>query len=233
VITGEIFHSPPPAEELPDRLAALCEFANGSVLDVGKLEGRFIHPAVRAIFIHFWLAYDHPFVDGNGRTARALFYWSMLRQGYWLFEFVSISEILVKAPAKYARSFLFTETDENDATYFLLYQCEGIRRAIASLHDYIETKSKEVRETETLLRGATGLNHRQQALIAHALRKPGTRYTIEGHRRSHAIVYETARYDLMDLARLGLLESRKMGRAFVFIVPADLGDRLQALAKQR
>lgn len=233
VITGEIFHSPPPAQELPDRLAALCEFANASVLDVGKPEGRFIHPAVRAIFIHFWLAYDHPFVDGNGRTARALFYWSMLRQGYWLFEFVSISEILVKAPAKYARSFLFTETDENDATYFLLYQCEVIRRAIASLHDYIETKSKELRQTEALLRGATGLNHRQQALIAHALRKPGTRYTIEGHRRSHAIVYETARYDLMDLARLGLLESRKMGRAFTFIAPADLGDRLQALAKRR
>jgi len=148
----------------------------------------------------------------------------MLRQGYWLFEFVSISEILVKAPAKYARSFLFTETDQNDATYFLLYQCEVIGRAIASLHEYIDTKSKELRETEALLRGATELNYRQQALIAHALRKPGTRYTIEGHRRSHAIVYETARYDLMDLARLGLLESRKVGRAFVFIAPADLGD---------
>jgi Fic family protein len=233
VITGEIFHSPPPAEQLPDRVAALCEFANGSVLDVGKSEGRFIHPAVRAIFIHFWLAYDHPFVDGNGRTARALFYWSMLRQGYWLFEFVSISEILVKAPAKYARSFLFTETDENDATYFLLYQCEVIRRSIASLHEYIDAKSKELRETETLLRGATDLNYRQQALIAHALRKPGARYTIEGHRRSHAIVYETARYDLMELARLGLLDSRKSGRAFTFFAPVDLSDRLQSMTKRR
>lgn len=233
VITGEIFHSPPPAEQLPDRVAALCEFANGSVLDVGKSEGRFIHPAVRAIFIHFWLAYDHPFVDGNGRTARALFYWSLLRQGYWLFEFVSISEILVKAPAKYARSFLFTETDENDATYFLLYQCEVIRRSIASLHEYIDAKSKELRETETLLRGATDLNYRQQALIAHALRKPGARYTIEGHRRSHAIVYETARYDLMELARLGLLDSRKSGRAFTFVAPVDLSDRLQSMTKRR
>ena len=233
VITGEIFHSPPPAEQLPDRVAALCEFANGSVLDVGKSEGRFIHPAVRAIFIHFWLAYDHPFVDGNGRSARALFYWSMLRQGYWLFEFVSISEILVKAPAKYARSFLFTETDENDATYFLLYQCEVIRRSIASLHEYIDAKSKELRETETLLRGATDLNYRQQALIAHALRKPGARYTIEGHRRSHAIVYETARYDLMELARLGLLDSRKSGRAFIFVAPVDLSDRLQSMTKRR
>jgi hypothetical protein len=42
----------------------------------------FIHPVMRAITLHFWLAYDHPFCDGNGRTARALFYWSMLKQGY-------------------------------------------------------------------------------------------------------------------------------------------------------
>jgi Fic family protein len=232
-ITGEIFHSPPPADQLTDRLNALCEFANGSVQDVGKPEGRFIHPAVRAILMHFWLAYDHPFVDGNGRTARALFYWSMLRQGYWLFEFVSISEILVKAPVKYAKSFLFTETDENDATYFLLYQCEVIRRAIASLHEYIEAKSKELRETDALLRGATALNYRQQALMAHALRKPGVRYTIEGHRRSHAIVYETARNDLLALARLELLEARRSGRAFTFFAPADLTERLQKVTKGR
>jgi len=232
-ITGEVFHSPPPANQLPHRLNALCEFANGSVEDVGKPEGRFIHPAVRAILMHFWLAYDHPFVDGNGRTARALFYWSMLRQGYWLFEFVSISEILVKAPAKYAKSFLFTETDENDATYFLLYQCEVIRRSIASLHEYIEAKSKELRETDELLGGATELNYRQQALMAHALRKPGARYTIEGHRRSHAIVYETARNDLLALARLELLETRRSGRAFTFFAPADLAERLQKLTRLR
>jgi Fic family protein len=226
-ITGEVFHSPPPAEQLSQRLEKMCEFANGSIHDVGKPHGRFIHPAVRAILLHFWLAYDHPFVDGNGRTARALFYWSMLRQGYWLFEFISISEILVKAPAKYAMSFLHTESDQNDATYFVLYQCEVIRRAIASLHEYIDRKSKELRETETLLRGATELNYRQQALLAHALRHPGTRYTIEGHRRSHGIVYETARNDVMALAEMDLLEPRKVGRAFVFMARPDLPDRLQ------
>src|SRR6266508_1096027 len=232
-ITGEVCHSPPPADQLSDRLKALCEFANGSVLDVGKPLGRFVHPAVRAILLHFWLAYDHPFVDGNGRTARALFYWSMLRQGYWLFEFVSISEILVKAPAKYAMSFLCTETDDNDVTYFLLYQCEVIRRAIASLHEYIDKKSKELRETETLLRGATDLNYRQQALVTHALRKPGTRYTIEGHRRSHAIVYETARNDLTALAERGLLETRKAGRAFAFVAAPDLAERLQRITTRQ
>jgi Fic family protein len=228
-ITGEVFHSPPPADQLTRRLKKLCNFAKGSIDDVGKPHGGFVHPVVRAIMLHFWLAYDHPFVDGNGRTARALFYWSMLRQGYWLFEFVSISDILVKAPVQYATSFLHTETDGNDATYFLHYQCQVIRRAIASLHQYIERKSKELRETESVLRGSTELNHRQQALVAHALRHPGMRYTVEGHRRSHGIVYETARSDLLGLVKAGLLDARKTGRAFTFIVPVDISQRLQRI----
>ncbi len=226
-ITGEVFHNPPPAEELPARLEALCTFANSSTPEVGSSGEPFIHPAVRSMLLHFWLAYDHPFVDGNGRTARALFYWSMLRQGYWLFEFVSISEILVKAPARYALSFLHTETDENDVTYFLVYQSDVIRRAINSLHDYIDAKSKELRALENTLRHAPDLNYRQQALLGHALRHPGMRYTVAGHRRSHGIVYETARRDLLDLERAGLLELRRDGKAFIFVTPSDVVDRVQ------
>ena len=179
-ITGEVYHYPPPAGDLSARLTSLCDFANEASRKDARAPGRFVHPVVRAILLHFWLAYDHPFVDGNGRTARALFYWSMLRQRYWLFEFVSISEILLQAPAQYAMSFLHTETDENDATYFLLHQTGVICKAIESLHRYVERKSEEWRSTEELLRGADALNHRQQALIRHALRHPGMRYTVEG-----------------------------------------------------
>ena len=225
-ITGEVFHYPPAADELPARLEALCAFANASTNETAGSVGQFIHPAVRSILLHFWLAYDHPFIDGNGRTARALFYWSMLRQGYWLFEFVSISEILVKAPARYALSFLHSETDDNDATYFLIYQSDVIQRAINSLHEYIDAKSKELSALENTLRHASELNHRQQALIGHALRHPGTRYTVAGHQRSHGIVYETARRDLLELSRQGFLELRRDGKAFLFITPADLANRV-------
>src|SRR5207253_2173184 len=101
---GTLVHRPPNATELPDRLAAMCRFANGEAT-----EG-FIHPVVRAVIVHFWLAYDHPFADGNGRTARALFYRCMLNSGYWLTQYLSVSTILRKAPAKYVRSYLFAET---------------------------------------------------------------------------------------------------------------------------
>ena len=89
-----------------------------------------------------------------------------------------------------------------------------------------------MRETKALLRDTIELNHRQQALIAHALRTPGARYTIEGHRRSHAIVYQTARIDLISLARRGLLDMRKSGRVFEFAVPVQLAERLERLPQK-
>jgi Fic family protein len=188
----------------------------------------FVHPVIRSILLHFWLAYDHPFKDGNGRTARALFYWSMLRHGYWMCEFISISQIIRRAPAQYYRAFLHTETDDNDLTYFLLHQIEVLRRAIQQLHEYIKRKTTELRMLEQELRGMRFLNHRQRALISHGLRHAGARYTIHSHQSSHDVVYETARSDLMDLADRGLLDRRKMGRTWVFSPPRDRHERLTA-----
>lgn len=222
---GNVFHVPPPAEELPARLRAMCEFANGHTPDF------FVHPAVRAIVLHFWLGYDHPFVDGNGRTARALFYWSMLRQRYRLFEFISISQILLRAPVRYARAFVDTETDENDLTYFVLHQTEVIQEAVQALHDYVESKTRELRQAERKLRGLNGLNHRQQALLTHALREPHARYIIEGHRRSHGVAFQTARDDLFGLVERGLLSAQKEGRTNVFRATSDLGDKLAKLGE--
>jgi Fic family protein len=220
---GEVFHDPPPAEQLAGRMDLMCDFANA------KIPEAFIHPVLRSIILHFWLAYDHPFVDGNGRVARALFYWSMLRHGYWLFEFISISQILLKAPAKYARAYLYTETDDNDLTYFILHQLDVIRRAINELHEYIARKTASLQATESRLRGITVLNHRQQALISHALRHPYQRYTFKAHQMSHGVTYQTARTDLLDLENRGLLISRKVGKTWYFTVVPDLEDRLARL----
>jgi Fic family protein len=224
---GNIFHEPPAAGELPARLALMCRFANGLAPDY------FIHPVLRAIILHFWLAYDHPFVDGNGRTARALFYWSMLRQGYALFEFISISQILLRAPARYAEAFLHTETDENDLTYFILHQADVIAQAIASLHEYAANKADELRQTDRLLRGMGGLNHRQQALLTHALRHATARYLIEGHRRSHAVTFPTARNDLFDLVERGLFTVTKEGRFNAFRPTSDLRDKLGRMSETK
>lgn len=223
-IDRSVLHAPPPAEELPARLEALCAFANEE-----NDADAFVHPVVRAILLHFWLAYDHPFEDGNGRTARALFYWYMRTRGYWLVEYLTISNILRKAPGKYSRAYLMTENDDGDTTYFLLYQLEVIERAVEDLHRYLERKIAEVRTVERLIKGAAGFNHRQLALLSDALRHPDRAYTFGGHASSHQVTHETARTDLSDLASRELLLRRQAGRRYFFTVPGDLAERLQRL----
>ena len=222
-----VLHVPPHCEQLEERVERLCRFANGD--DDGD---QFMHPVVRAILLHFMVGYDHPFVDGNGRTARALFYWSMANQGYWMMEFISISTILKRGPAKYMRAYLFTEQDENDATYFIDFNLQLILRAIKNLQKYLVTKAEQVRSVEDVLGTsvlAQSLNHRQIALLSHAIRSPGGFYTFASHGKSHRITYPTARTDLLQLVDLGLLTKMKIKKAFAFQAIPNLADRLAEL----
>ena len=223
----ELLHRPPPADQLPDRLEALCAFANGEA-DAG-----FVHPVVRAVVTHFWLAYDHPFVDGNGRLARSLFYWSMLRSGYWLTEYLSVSAILRDAPAQHNRAFLLTETDDNDLTYFVAYQLEVIERAIGSLREYLKRKRSEVRELESYVRGSLTLNHRQRDVLSRALRDPFSSFYIASHQRRHGVTYASARTDLLTLEELGLLYRTRDGRVLRFVPVLNLVKKLRVAGRHR
>jgi Fic family protein len=222
-----LLHIPPRADELNRRLQALCDFAN----QVDENDKTYIPPIIRAIIVHFMIGYDHPFVDGNGRTARALFYWMMARENYWLMEYISISRAIKKAPSKYMYAYLYTETDGNDLTYFIVHQLEIIKEAIKDLHIYLALKSQQRRELESVLENSDLkglLNFRQLGLIRNALKNPGAEYTIKSHQTSHGIAYQTARTDLLQLSdEYKVLRKFKSGRADVFIAPAELNDLIR------
>ena len=84
----------------------------------------------------------------------------------------------------------------------------------------------ELRAAERRLRDAGDLNHRQLALLGHALRHPDAAYTIASHRASHGTVYDTARKDLLDLERRGFLQSKRRGKAFYFYPAPTLRERV-------
>ena len=225
---GTILHDPPDASALGERMERLFAFANTTG------DGPFVHPVVKAILLHFMIGYEHPFIDGNGRTARALFYWAMARFGYWMTEFFSISTIIRKAPGQYARAYVLSEIDDNDVTYFLDYHLRVILRSIRRLHAWLAHKAEEMRDVQRLLDRlvpATVLNYRQTALIEHMHKHPGMSYTIESHRRSHNVTYQTARTDLLKLAECGLMQYVKRGRAFIFTPAVDFDERLRGLAR--
>lgn len=225
---GTVIHNPPPHIELEGRLKAICDFANAD-----ENSTPFIHPVVRAILLHFMIGYDHPFVEGNGRTARTLFYWSMARSGYWLMEYVSISHFLRKAPTQYVKAYLHSETDDNDTSYFVIHQLEIIRRAIEQFHKHVSLISEQQRNVDRTLSSSPALrsqlNHRQIALLTHALKNAGAEYTIQGHQKVHGVVMQTARTDLLRLSEMGLLNVERSGVRYIFIAPADLHDRITSL----
>lgn len=224
---GETLHQPPKAAELSGRMREMCDFANEKTPDF------FLHSIVRAVLLHYWLAYDHPFTDGNGRTARALFYWSMLHSGYWLCEYISISHVLRKAPSKYASAYLYTQTDDNDVTYFVLYQMNVLQRTIRALHEYVQAKIDMMNSTQRLLKQSQHFNHRQLALLSHAIGYPHSQYTATAHATTHMVTRQTARTDLKDLADKGLLQTIHVGNGLLFVPPQDLESRLESYGRRR
>jgi len=218
-----VVHRPPDAAELPQRLQQLCDFAN-------ELDGGPYLPGVlRALTLHFMVSYDHFFVDGNGRTARAIFYWSMLHHGYWLAEYLTISTILRKAFAQYAQSFIDTEQDGGDLTYFFLYHLDVLRRAIDGLRDYVQRTTSLQRSIRARLDPSSGeFNLRQISLLGEATRDPDRSFTATVVAARFAVTDQTARSDLDDLVARGYLTRSREGHRFVWRVSPRLPELLNS-----
>jgi Fic family protein len=222
-ITGEVFYDPSGYENVDDLINSFCEFANS------KNENEFIHPISRGIILHFLIGYIHPFVDGNGRTARAIFYWYLISKNYWLIEYMSISRIIVKSPAKYARAYLYSEYDENDLTYFIEYNLKAMDMALKSLKEYISRKIKEKQSLYAIIRNEN-INERQAEILKSLIVDNQKSLTIREVQSKFGIVYQTARTDLLGLGSLGYLKEKKFGKKLVFFRAADFEDKVKKIS---
>lgn len=208
-INGEVFYDPPTHTELPKLIDAFCKFANS------KNDKNFMHPIVRGIILHFLIGYIHPFVDGNGRTARAIFYWYLISQGYWLVEFLSISRIIIKSPSQYARAYLYTEYDENDLTYFIDFNLKSMELALKSLKEYIDRKITEKKNLFKIIKNEN-INERQAEIVKSLINEPDTILSINEIQGKFGTSYQTARTDLLELESIGYLEHKLVGKKLVF-----------------
>ncbi len=216
---GEIVHQPPPAAGLKQRLHQLAEWVNACHDDVEN--SAYIHILIKAITLHFAIGYEHPFRDGNGRVARGLFYWLLFKHDYTAFRYIAISTLLKKAPAQYGESYLYSETDGMDLTYFLDYQCRIITRAIKN---FLETYQKIQHDREAFDRwlwdsGLYGkLNDKQRIVFNVAKDHPQTPFTARSVEQKLDCAYNTAAALLNGLVDLGLFSKHKQGREWVYVL---------------
>lgn len=194
-ITHEVIHTPPSYTVIPSFVDEMCKFFNETEAKV------FIHPIIRGIIIHFMVAYVHPFVDGNGRTARALFYWYMLRRGYWLTEYLSISRIIARSKTAYENSYLYAEADRNDMGYFIAYNLRVLELAFKDLQQYIKRKIEQKQQTSQFLR-LGNINQRQAEILKIMLDNPQSLLTIKELQIRFDVTHTTAKNDINGLIAL-------------------------------
>lgn len=198
MVEGDIIYTPPSFQEIPEFVESLCNFFNNDN------PRTFIHPIIRGIIVHFMLAFMHPFVDGNGRTARALFYWYMLKEGYKLTEYMSISRVIAKSKANYEKSFRYVENDGNDIGYFVAYNLKALGTSFQQLREYIQRKQQEKKAASTFMM-AGNINYRQAIVLQRLKDEPDTIFTVKDVQERFSVSSMTARKDLTDLVQQGYL----------------------------
>ena len=218
--TNEVFYTPPSHIYLDDLINDFCAFANDE-----KEDHIFIHPIVKGIILHFLIGYIHPFVDGNGRTARAVFYWYLIKKGYWLIEYMSVSRIILKSKVQYAKAYLYTEYDDNDLTYFVLYNIKAVKTALDDLKLYIEKKKDEKKQLLSLLKN-TDFNERQIVLIQNILQDRNEYFTVKQVEKKFNVSNQTARNDLNDLISKGILITNITGKKANFFAAENFEKKL-------
>lgn len=225
-ITGSVAHTPPSHTEIDKMVYDLCDFANNEDSE------NFIHPIIKGIIIHFILAYIHPFADGNGRTARSLFYWYMIKKGYWLTEYLSISRIIYVNKKAYEKAYQYAENDGNDLSYFIQYHLGVMKKAFEELKKYLQRK---IDEQQNILRfvGILNINERQRYVLRTISDSKRTMFTPKELATQFDVAVRTARTDLQELVELGYLSPTHLNkRAIGYIKSERFEELIKASAKQ-
>ncbi|WP_421504811.1 Fic family protein [Erwinia rhapontici] len=218
---------PPDHEKLEDRLERICEFANDK--HDGEDGSRFIPPVIKAITLHFLMGYEHASRDGNGRTARAIFYWFMLKNGYDIFEYISISKVIKEQARDYGLSYLYVQKDYGDLTYFIDFHLNVILKAFEELQEYLREKTEEFHELVKILEHSKykdKLSFIQKDLIKKGVKEPGRLFKVKSVQNVYGVSENTARRLLRELEKMSIFLPIKFGRATHYIAPSDLRERL-------
>ena len=169
--TGQISYTPPPAVEVPYLVEDLVNWINSD-------EAREIHPIIKAGIIHYELARIHPFVDGNGRVARATATLILFLEGYDIRKFFSFEEYFDENPMNYYLTLqavsnqLVLDTHERDLTPWLEYFTEGVAIELNRVKEKVQRISVDARIKDKL-GSQIMLNERQMMIMEYIHRHKG------------------------------------------------------------
>lgn len=161
--TGQVSFTPPPAAEVPFLVEDLINWINSE-------ESKELHPVIKSGIIHYELARIHPFVDGNGRVARAVATLVLFLDGYDIRKFFSLEQYFDDNPMDYYLTLqavsnqLVMDSHERDLTPWLEYFVKGLAIELNKVKEQVQRISADARVKDKLGEQVS-LNERQMIIM--------------------------------------------------------------------
>lgn len=191
--------------------------ALNQAIEVATKNKRYQHGLMKGILLHYFIAYIHPFFDGNGRTARTSFYFKCMKNQLKFVELLSISAHLKRGKGNaYERSFDLVVENDLDVTYFIDYCLDSLEAAIGRVEEKVEYLL-----SFGLLKKHYELNSNQIMLLQKLALNKFVGVTSQIHSAEIGKTREVARKELKYLHAKGFLKETEKGNQLVYYVDSS------------
>ena len=204
IVSDKLEHSGLDCLQLPCYMKSFINFIN---------EDNIEDDLVKASVIHFYLAFIHPYFDGNGRIARLLHLWFLIQKGYKTTLFVPFSSFIQKNKSGYYNAFTLIEENYKisgvvDVTPFIKYFTENVYNKLSEAvinENVFESYKAQLSKGE--------ITEKESQLWNFVVSYYGTREfsTKQIERDFSDAAYATIRKFVLKFEKSGLLSSRKFG----------------------
>ncbi len=209
--TGEITFRPPSAIEVPFLITDFLEWLNKTDKDV-------LHPALKAGVTHYELVRIHPFLDGNGRVARAAATLLLFLDGYDIKQFFSLDEYYDQDALRYYDSLQSVDSRHGDLTGWLEYFSEGIAIELNRVKEKVKSLSRDIKIKEQLGGKQVALTKRQLKIVEY-MQKVGYLQNKMFFEVFPMVSEDTVLRDVTDLIKKGIVtkEGSTKGARYVLV----------------
>lgn len=209
-ITGEVSFKPPMAVAVPFQIKNLLEFVN-------NFEEDDINPVLKSGAVHYELVRIHPFLDGNGRVARAFATLILYKEGYDIRKFFSLEEYFDKDAYRYYEALQSVEKNDGDLTFWLEYFTLGLSIELSKIREKVESISVDSK-LKKKLGGAPLLLTPRQLKIIEYIQKVGHLQNQAFESLFPMISEDTILNELKGLVKSGIIKKHGVTKGAKYIM---------------
>jgi len=206
-ITGEVSFRPPKTIEVPWQIKELVQFIN---------EENDVHPVLKSGIVHYEFVRIHPFLDGNGRSGRALSMLVLFKLGYDIRQFFSLEEHFDNDPNAYYEALQSVEKDKGDQTLWLSYFTQCLASELSKIKEKIEKISIDT-NLKKRLGGPVMLSDRQLKIIEY-IQKIGYIENKAYETLFPMVSEDTVLREVQDLVKKGLLKKKGVTKGVKYVM---------------